>query len=254
MTNQETHILDVVILCGGKGSRLQSAVSDRPKSMALLWGRPFLEWQLMALQEVGFRHVVLCTGYMGSNIRQHFGDGEDVGLHISYSDESEAMGTGGALRSALHLIHTDSVLVLNGDSWCDVDITHLIHFHNTQEAVGTLALTTVTQPQRYGQVVLDGSGKIEEFLEKEKTVSSGWINAGMYILSHALLESVPQHSCISLEYEVFPNWVGKGLYGYSGEHRFFDIGTPVSYAQAEQDFEQVFRRLPTECQVMRQMA
>ena len=254
MTDRESQSFDAVILCGGKGSRLRSVVSDRPKSMALLRGRPFLEWQLMALQEAGFRRVVLCTGYMGSSIRHHFGDGEDAGLHIRYSDEHKAMGTGGALRRALHLIQSDSVLVLNGDSWCDVDMTDLLHFHNTQEAMGTLTLTTVAQPQRYGQVMLDGSGNIVGFLEKAKTVSSGWINAGMYVLSQALIESIPQQTFISLEYDVFPDWVGKGLYGYSGEHRFFDIGTPVSYAQAEQDFQQVFHRVPTECHGMRQTA
>ncbi len=232
--------LDAVILCGGRGSRLQSVVSDRPKSMAMLRGRPFLEWQLLSLREIGVKNIVLCTGYMGLRIRDHFGDGGDFGMRIEYSDEKDARGTGGALRSARALFHSDPVLVLNGDSWCDIDMEKLIRFHEFQHAAGTLALTRVDHPERYGQVVLGHNQEVTGFSEKGKAEVPGWINAGMYVLSYPFVESIPEESCISLEHDVFPGWIEKGLFGYSGEHHFFDVGTPDSYAQAEQDFEQVF--------------
>lgn len=238
--------MDVVILCGGKGSRLRPLVSDRPKSMACLRGRPFLEWQLLALQAKGFFHVVLCTGYMKESIRSYFGEGERVGLQISYSEEYEARGTGGALKQAVSHLHADSALVLNGDSWCDVDVHRLVQFHESHEAKGTLTLTTVAQPQRYGQVALGRHGEIERFCEKEETRSCGRINAGIYVLSYELLAAIPSETHVSLEYDVFPNWVGKGLYGYEGAHRFFDIGTPTSYIQAEREFEDVFQGLSVE--------
>ena len=243
LNSPKTRAVDIAILCGGKGSRLWPVVSDRPKSMAVLRGRPFLEWQLLALQERGFSHVVLCTGYMGERIRRYFGDGDRVGLQISYSEESEARGTGGALKNALSCIHTSSVLVLNGDSWCDVDLQQLIQFHETHEAKGTLTLTTVAHPQRYGQVGLGDNEEIVRFFEKGQRILNGWINAGMYVLSHEFLDEIPHQTNVSLEYDVFPNWVEKGLYGYRGTHRFFDIGTPTSYTQAEQEFENVFRTI-----------
>lgn len=254
MTSQEVNVLDVLILCGGKGTRLRSAVSDRPKSMAVLRGRPFLEWQLLSLRKGGFKNIVLCTGYMGMNIRDHFGDGDKLGLCIRYSEEHEARGTGGAIRSACALVQSDPVLVLNGDSWCDLDLARLISFHNTHEAMGTLALTTVAHSQRYGQVLLGRSEEVIGFSEKGKSETAGWINAGMYVLAHSFMESIPKQSYSSLEHDVFPNWVKKGLYGCSGERRFFDIGTPASYAQAEQDFEEVFHLPQLKRNSMRQTA
>ena len=236
--------IEVVILCGGKGSRLQSVVSDRPKSMATLRGRPFLEWQLLSLRDIGFKNVVLCTGYMGWCIQEYFGNGKYEGLHIRYSEEGEARGTGGALRGASPLIQADTVLALNGDSWCDIDISRMIQFHKSHDAEATLGLTTVAHPARYGQVVLDPNGKITEFSEKGQAESKGWINAGMYVLSHDFISRIPEDSSLSLEFDVFPKWIEKGLYGYARQHRFFDIGTPVSYAQAEQEFEQVFPYFP----------
>lgn len=232
--------IDVVILCGGRGSRLQPVVSDRPKAMAVLRGRPFLEWQLLSLREAGFMNIVLCTGYMAESIREYFGEGQRLGLHLRYSDEQEPLGTGGALRHAWPFIKTDPILVLNGDSWCAVNMAQLIRFHKTNTACGTLALTVVPNSQRFGQVAVGKHEEIVGFLEKSCLPSTGWINAGMYVLSRALIESIPQDACISLEHDIFPQWVNR-LYGYSGEFPFFDIGTPVSYVEAEEQFDQVFQ-------------
>ena len=252
MSIPKSSSLAVMILCGGKGSRLQSVVSDRPKSMALIHGRPFLEWQLFTLRQQGFKDIVLGTGYMGWKIREYFGDGHNIGLHIRYSDEQGPMGTGGAIRLAWSLLQTESALVLNGDSWCDVDVAKLIHFHEERDAIGTLALTKMNDSQRYGHVTLDDRSTVIAFSEKGQTVSSDWINAGMYVLSRSLVASIPEHANISLEHEVFPRWVEKGLYGYAGAYEFFDIGTPASYAQAEQDFDRVFHHPLNDIQSVRQ--
>ncbi len=221
--------------------------------MAVLRGRPFLEWQLLSLCEAGFKNILLCTGYMARNIREYFGGGEQLGLRITYSDEPEPRGTGGALRSALSNIQTDPVLVLNGDSWCDVDIASLVGFHMKCKASGTLALTVVENPQRYGQVKLGENAEIIDFLEKGRSFAPGWINAGLYVLSRSVLSRIPANACLSLEHDIFPQLVHNGLYGYSGEHQFFDIGTPASYAQAEQEFEHVFHGFQENRRVMRMM-
>ncbi|GJL53193.1 MAG: hypothetical protein NPIRA02_03250 [Nitrospirales bacterium] len=221
--------------------------------MAVLRGRPFLEWQLISLREAGLKDILLCTGYMARNIREYFGGGKQLGLRITYSDEPEPRGTGGALRSALSNIQTDPVLVLNGDSWCNVDIASLVDFHVTCKAIGTLALTVVANPERYGQVRLGKNAEIVDFVEKSQSCVTGWINAGLYVLSRSVLSRIPENACLSLEHDIFPQLVHNGLYGYWGEHQFFDIGTPTSYAQAEQEFEHVFHGVQDDHGVMGMM-
>ena len=117
--------MDILILCGGLGTRLRSIVEDRPKSMAVIRGRPFLEWQLSLLMSFGFKRVILCIGYQGDVIREYFLDGSRFGLDIQYSVETELLGTGGAIRRAVPCIQSDPVLILNGDSWCEVEMQKL---------------------------------------------------------------------------------------------------------------------------------
>ena len=233
---------DVVILCGGLGTRLQSVVADRPKSLARLRERPFLEWQLLSLQAMGFRNVVLCIGYMGEAIQEYAGDEVFNSLCIQYVEEAEPRGTGGALRGALPLLHTDSVVVLNGDSWCHLDFAQLLHWSRTKQSKATIALTHVPDTARYGRVEFNDHEEIVRFEEKGGSSAPGWINAGMYVLSKEFISGITEQSPISLERDIFPKWVGSGLYGYPEGQAFFDIGTPDSYAQAEINFPDVFQR------------
>ncbi len=233
---------DVVILCGGLGTRLQPVVADRPKSLAQLRERPFLEWQLVSLQTMGFRNVVLCIGHMGGLIREYAGNGASNGLCIQYAEEGEPRGTGGALRGALPYVRTDPVLVLNGDSWCHLDFEQLLHWSKLKQAKGTIALTHVSNTARYGRVELNGHEEIVTFEEKGESSAPGWINAGVYVLSQELLSGIPARYPVSLERDIFPKWMGAGLFGYPKGQEFFDIGTPDSYANAEVIFSDVFQR------------
>jgi NDP-sugar pyrophosphorylase family protein len=232
---------DVVILCGGLGTRLQSVVADRPKSLAPLHERPFLEWQLLSLQAMGFRNVVFCIGYMGEAIQEYVGNGAFKGLYIQYVKETEPRGTGGALRGALPFLRTDPVVVLNGDSWCHLDFEQLLHWSKTKQSKATIALTHVPDSARYGRVELNDHEEIVMFEEKGASSAPGWINAGMYVLSQEFILGISEQSPISLERDIFPKWVGSGLYGYPKGQEFFDIGTPDSYAQAEVIFPDVFQ-------------
>ena len=230
--------LDVVILCGGLGTRLRNVVNDRPKSMAMVGGRPFLEWWLLRLSYFSCHRVILCIGYMGDCIREYFGDGNRLGLTLMYSEEKQLLGTGGALRQAVDLCESDSTLVLNGDSWCEVDLHQLHAWHEEQKAEGTLLLTHVEDGQRYGQVSVNDDGEIVEFSEKNKKGhGSGWVNAGVYIFRRKLLDSMTLEGTVSLEKDVLPEWVGKGLFGYRGTGEFVDIGLPESYARANGMFK-----------------
>ena len=234
MDPRVSEVPEAVLLVGGRGTRLRSVVWDRPKPMADVVGRPFLEWVLGALRTQDVRRAVMCIGYTGETIRGHFGDGRDGGLEIVYS-EDEALGTAGALRAALPLIESDPVLVLNGDSYCEVDLRAFLAWHRDRQARGSLVLVHVPDAGRYGRVQVDGSDRIVHFEEKGRG-DPGWINAGVYLLARAMIDSIPAGRAVSLEHEVFPAWLQTGLYGFPTPGRFIDIGTPESYLQAQSFF------------------
>jgi D-glycero-alpha-D-manno-heptose 1-phosphate guanylyltransferase len=219
------------ILAGGLGTRLRSAVADRPKVLAEVDGRPFLAYQLDQLADAGVRRVVICTGYLGAMVEHAFGS-RYRNLSLCYSQEAEPLGTGGALRAALEKIPSDALLALNGDSLCHADLKRLAIVHFAQRAAGTLLLAHVDDASRYGRVELDEQGSISAFAEKQSGAAAGWINAGIYLFERAMIESIsPEHS-VSLEREVLPAWIGRGLCGHRGDGPFLDIGTPESYQQA----------------------
>jgi NDP-sugar pyrophosphorylase family protein len=224
-----------VVLAGGLGTRLHSVVSDCPKGLAQVGGRPFLTFLLDQLDAAGVRRAVLCTGYLGEQVKETFGD-KYRGLHLLYSQEHSPLGTGGALRLAVPVLASDPVLVLNGDSYCEADLAALPDWRREHRAKATLLLTHVPDTQRYGRVTIDEQGAVLAFEEKGTVVGPGWINAGIYVLSHRLLLTIPGTGTVSLEREVFPAWIGHGLFGCPGDGRFLDIGTPESYGAAEEFF------------------
>ncbi|MBC8185150.1 nucleotidyltransferase family protein [candidate division KSB1 bacterium] len=230
--------IDVLILAGGKGTRLQSALPDRPKVLAPVAGRPFLSYLMDQLVSTGFRQVILCTGYKGEQIREAFGD-QYNGLDIQYSQEPEPLGTGGAIRYGLPLITTDSALVTNGDSYVNYNLTDFLAWHLKNDLQASLLLTYLSDTSRYGRVKADANGLITKFEEKGEKYGSGWVNAGIYIFNRDFLKSIPSGQFFSLEQEFFPGLIDKGLYGFRCEEEFIDIGTPESYALAEDFFSKL---------------
>jgi D-glycero-alpha-D-manno-heptose 1-phosphate guanylyltransferase len=227
--------LSVAVLAGGLGTRLRSVISDRPKALAKIRGRPFLAYLLDHLSTTGFSSVVLCTGHLGEQIEKAFG--ESYGnLRISYSREARPLGTGGALRLALPYLISDPVLVMNGDSFCAADLSDFWNWHRARGSKATMLLTQVPDTQRYGSVKIDPDGAVIQFAEKAKGGVSGSINAGVYLLSRQVIHSIPEATNVSLEYCVFPSLMMHGLYGYPGQGCFLDIGTPEDFAAAEEFF------------------
>jgi len=224
-----------VILAGGLGTRLRSVVAHRPKVLAEVQGRPFLAYLLDQVVGAGVRYAVVCTGYLGAQVRAMFGDAYDS-LDLAYCQEPEPLGTAGALRLALPLFKSDPVLVMNGDSFCEVDLTALWVWHGAQAATATLLLATVPDTRRYGCVQVDEDGLVLRFDEKAQGSGPGWINAGVYLLSQRLVRAIAEREMVSLERQVFPAWIGRGLYGYRNQGRFLDIGTPEAYAVAQRFF------------------
>lgn len=226
-----TSELTAAILAGGLGTRLRSVVSDCPKVLADINGRPFLAYLLDQLATAGIKRVVLCTGFQASLVRDVLGD-DHGGLQLSYSEETAPLGTGGALRLALPSLNSDPVLVLNGDSYCDVDLGAFSQFHQERQAEATVLLTQVPDVARYGKVRVDAEDRVLGFDEKGGT-GPGWINAGVYLVEQSLLIGIPEGRSVSLEREMFPAWIGRRFYGCRQAGRFIDIGTPESYAQAK---------------------
>ena len=223
--------ITAAILAGGLGTRLRSVVSGQPKVLAKVNGRPFMAYLLDQLSQAGVKKVVLCTGYLGEQVEATFGKSYN-GLALSYSQEQSALGTGGALRIALPLLKSEPVLVLNGDSFCQADFIYFLNQHITRKATASLLLTEVPDIGRYGSVQLSMDGKIISFEEKGEKTGTGIINAGVYLLNYTFLESIPKNTNVSLEHEMFPFWINKGLYGFRSKGNFIDIGIPQDYAAA----------------------
>lgn len=220
-----------LVLAGGRGTRLAPVVADRPKVLAPVAGRPFLAHVLERLAAAGVRHVVLCTGWLASQIRAAFGSCH-AGMALEYSEEQEPLGTAGALAHALPLVRSELVLALNGDTLCTADLVALARAHAARAALATVLLARVPDCGRYGRVELDGENRIVRFEEKGARPGPGWVNAGVYCLDRTLLATIPTTRAVSLERESLPAWIGHGLHGHPGEGELLDIGTPDDYAAA----------------------
>ena len=225
----------VAILAGGLGTRLRSVVPDRPKVLAMVQDRPFLTYLLDQLATAELRRVVVCSGHLGEQLQSAMGETYNT-LRLEYSQEPCPLGTGGALRLALPLFKSKVVLVMNGDSYCEVDLRDLWSWHKAHKSQATLVLTRKEDTGRYGRVQVTDNGVITRFTEKGDNSAPGWINAGICLINRSLLKKIPDNRAVSLEREMFPTWVGQGLYGYPGGKRFIDIGIAESYAAAPRFF------------------
>ncbi len=231
-----------VILAGGKGSRLGAVTARRPKPLLRVAGRPFVEHLLERLRRFGFDEAILLVGPFADAYRDVLGDGARFGLDLHFVPEPEPRGTGGALHEAAGLLD-ERFLLLNGDSFFDVDYRDLIARVPDRPWVGCIALRAVGDAGRYGRVVVEPDGdaggdsgrdadRIVSFAEKAEP-GAGVINAGLYWLRRSILDHVPV-SVVSLEQEVLPGLARDGLlYGHVYDGRFIDIGTPEDLARAE---------------------
>lgn len=223
--------LDAVVLAGGQGTRLRPVLPDAPKALAPIAGRPFLDFLLLALRQQGVGRVVLATGYRADAFDQHLDRWRALGLEVALSREQEPLGTGGALRLALDAVQTDPFLVLNGDSHCPFDLPSL-------EPAPAIWLVPVDDVRPFGAVAVDAQGLVRSFREKSQTAGGGLVNAGIYLLRRADVAAVPPGRALSLERELMPGLVGRGLRGVVGAGPLVDIGTPESYAAADRLFRQ----------------
>lgn len=208
-------------------------VSDRPKPMAHVAGKPFLEWILLELKRQGIARVVLSTGHMGVSIEKYFASGESWGLRLTYARDPKPLGTGGALRHVLQFTDAPRLLVLNGDSLCRFDVSILCAQHEQAGASATIWLTHVPDAARYGTVELGDRNQVVAFREKTGDHCPGLISAGIYLVEREVIRRIPLALNTSLERTLFPSLIGKGLHGVIGDGPFLDIGIPKDYEAAE---------------------
>ena len=234
--------MQAILLCGGMGTRLRSVVADRPKPMADICGKPFLQYLLEMLRDKGITEVIFALGYMGEMIEEYFQDGSAFGLKIAYSYEEDPLGTGGAIRNALPKILEEEVLVLNADTYFPMDYQGLYRFHQENDGDFSLATRAVPDISRYGAVRRDAAGRIlawNEKLEDGGQPLAGEINGGIYVMKKSLIAEIPEGKQ-SLEQDCVPKWLseGKRIFGLPFEGYFMDIGIPKDYQQFITDVEQ----------------
>lgn len=234
LTDSKLGEIDVVILCGGLGSRLCNVVHDRPKPMAGIGQRPFLDILINQMAGFGLRRFVLCTGHMSEVIRDYCGQSNRP-VEFIISDEQAPLGTAGTIKNAEGLIHSEPFLVTNGDSYCSVDLAEFYESHVTREALMSMVVVESEDSADYGLVCLDRSQKIVGFKEKGEA-GGGFVNAGIYLFRREILSLIPAQTEYSLEYELFPRLVGRNCYAFVSHEQLIDIGTPQRYEWAAQIF------------------
>jgi NDP-sugar pyrophosphorylase family protein len=226
-----------VILAGGGGTRLRPVLPDSAKSVAPVNGRPFIGRLLEQVAAAGVERIILCTGYRCQDVEAAAGQ-EHRGIPILYSVEERPLGTAGALKQA-HDSFGDGGpwVVMNGDSYCAIDLAELAADHLAARLDATIAVVEADDSGRFGSVVVSHNRRVTRFLEKQRPGGGpGWVNAGVYVLSERFLAALPAGTPLSLEVQVFPQWLWQGIHAFKRRARFIDIGTPESYALAQQFF------------------
>ena len=226
---------EAIVLAGGFGTRLQSVVSDVPKPMAPVAGRPFLTYLLDRLRNQGYLHVVLATGYLHEKVEAFFGK-EYHSISIDYAREFSPLGTGGAIVNALQYCHEDYVTVVNGDTLFDIDHSELIDLSVTKRTQLAIVLRQVPDSGRYGAVETDADGRITAFREKDPTAGKGLINGGIYRVDRHLLDDHSIGEPFSFEKELMQQrYHNERFYAYASGAYFIDIGIPDDYARAQKE-------------------
>lgn len=228
--------MQALVLAGGEGTRLRPLTLTTPKPVMPLVARPFLTFMLDWLARHGVDDVLLSCGYRSDDVARVLGD-IHRGMRLRYVVEDEPLGTAGPLRLAADRgLLEDRVIVLNGDVLTDLDLTAQLAQHKASGAVGTLALTAVDDPSRYGVVPTNERREVEAFIEKQPgPPPTNRINAGAYVLERPVIDRIPAGRAVSIEREIFPELVGHGLYGFLFDDYWIDIGTPESYLEATYD-------------------
>ena len=227
---------EAIVLVGGLGTRLRPVLTEVPKPLAPVAGRPFLAWVLDRLADQRINHVVLATGHLAAQVEAAIGHAWKH-MRVSYSVETQPLGTGGAIRLARPLLAGGGVHVLNGDTYLRYDLDRLSGLIDSGAADLAMALAQVPDAARYGAVQCTGDS-VSAFLEKG-TIGPGMINAGCYFIGPVALSALPAKEVFSFETDVLAPMVAAGrVRAETRTDGFIDIGIPEDYRRAQAMFGQ----------------
>jgi mannose-1-phosphate guanylyltransferase len=228
-----------VVLVGGFGTRLRPLTFSTPKQMLPIVNRPMIERVVGSLAAHGVTEAILSLGYRPDAFLEAYPDNRCAGVDLHYAVEPEPLDTAGAVRFAARSAGIDDTfLVVNGDVLTDLDVSALWDRHRSSGAEGTIALTPVDDPSRYGVVPTDAAGRVEAFVEKPApgTAPTNWINAGTYVLEPSVIERIEDGRKVSIERETFPAMVADmSLFAMESDAYWVDAGTPATYLQVQLD-------------------
>ncbi|HEV2481827.1 MAG TPA: nucleotidyltransferase family protein [Puia sp.] len=231
-------IREAIILAGGLGTRLRSAVPDLPKCMAPVDGRPFISYITDFYRRAGVRRFIFALGYKSAAFDAFFElEFPDGGYAVSLEDSP--LGTGGAIRQACTLASEPAVLILNGDTFFRIDLFALSAFHTAHDADCSLCLKPMQDFDRFGVVELDGDGRVRQFREKQ-AYRSGLINGGVYALDREsfLQEDLPAVFSFEKDY-LEKKLEARRIFGLEQDGFFIDIGIPEDYARVQTAINQL---------------
>jgi len=225
--------INVAVLAGGLGSRLQGVLPGTPKILAPIAGKPFLEYLIEWLIRQGVRRTLLCLGYRSADVLAFLKTRSFAPLEVSTVIEAEPLGTGGAVANALSRLTSDPVLVINGDTMVDADLTAFLAAHDASGAVASILCARVEDAGRYGRLEIDSRQRLVRFAEKDPLASEpAWINAGFYLFGRAALQQIAGLTRGSLERDILERMPPGTIHAFPARGHFLDIGTPETLTLA----------------------
>ena len=231
--------MKAVVMAGGEGTRLRPMTSDLPKPLLPVVNRPVMEHVLRLLKRHALTETVVTVQFLAAMVRDRFGDGQELGMSLTYAAEEVPLGTAGSVKNAEEALRDDTFLVISGDALTDIDLTALIAFHRARGAMVTVCLTRVPDPLEFGITIAGDDGRVERFLEKPTwgQVFSDTVNTGIYVMEPEVLGYVAAGESVDWAGDVFPRLLreGKPVYGYVADGYWEDIGTHASYLKAQAD-------------------
>ena len=231
--------MKVVIMAGGKGTRIASVARDIPKPMIPIEGKPVLEHEIICLREQGFTDILITVSHLGNIIMDYFGDGSKFGVHIAYYFEKEPLGNAGALFQVKEQL-TDDFLLLNADAMFDIDFNRFVQYHRAHGAVATLFTHPNSHPYDSGVIIADEHMAVQKWLAKEDERPEYYknrVNAGLHVLNKKILEQKIEGKKIDLDRQLLKPLAGTGkMYCYDSPEYVKDMGTPERYYAVCKDF------------------
>ena len=226
-------------MAGGEGTRLRPMTANQPKPLLPVVNRPIMEHVLRLLRRHGLTETVVTVQFLAALVRNYFGDGDELGMALTYATEETPLGTAGSVKNAETALRDDAFLVISGDALTDLDLTDMVAFHRRRGALVTVGLKRMPNPLEFGIVITDEDGRIDRFLEKPTwgQVFSDTVNTGIYVMEPAIFDHIPAGVSVDFSADVFPKLLAEGapLYGWIADGYWEDVGTHESYIRVQGD-------------------